>query len=737
MKKMALFLAVIMVLGALTSCVKISINKEKEQLEPIAEEVPSIEKHDTGYLDKYNDVVDVEYSPLSIAPEVRDYTIAPDLSNVANIKAFGEFTEEQKEALVNNGFFIAPTSIDSSESEFAMDLSQQLFYVYESNEYKNIPSFVTTDSVLHMYHIFYDNFLKSLEEQVLHEKLVAMTKGLLAESINQYELLNDGQVKDLALKNCALFGTELLVLKEALPENMPEKAAETAGEEFSKIQNEAAGISEITGLMVDYSQFKPRGHYTKSEKLQEYFKGVMLFGQMGYFTKDDEGIREDLVGMSFLMTDAVYKNKELYKLWSDIFEPINFLVEAADDLGPKEYAKVLYGIYGEKPDLDNVLDKKLISIAVKEIEALPGPEIADFKGHSFRLMPQRAVIDSTWMQRLLDVADPGKPSNRPIYSGLDIMAALGSETAKELQLNDENNKKWDLYPERLDEVINKVSTMEDKDWQKNLYRGWIWTIKELAQEFGEGYPKFMQNEAWRKKDLNSGMGSWMELKHDTVLYGKQPIAEAGGGGYREIPKAYVEPNIRVYEKLSWLIEFTKKNLESRQMLPEYLGDNLDRFKDIVDNLVIASDLELKNQPLTADLYDFLNFIGGSMERISLRFVNEESTYWSLLDEGDRDMAIAVDLMQVPENTWGLDPGEFLSVGVGNAHEIFVIYPVGDELQIGRGAVFSYREFLNGERITNEEWREKLKNEPKYGIPYWMEDSIYDVKSEIPYPEVNY
>lgn len=36
------------------------------------------------------------------------------------------------------------------------------------------------------------------------------------------------------------------------------------------------------------------------------------------------------------------------------------------------------------------------------------------------------------------------------------------------------------------------------------------------------------------------LGSWSELKHDTILYAKQGMAEMGGGP-PELLKGYVEP----------------------------------------------------------------------------------------------------------------------------------------------------------------------------------------------------
>jgi hypothetical protein len=51
----------------------------------------------------------------------------------------------------------------------------------------------------------------------------------------------------------------------------------------------------------------------------------------------------------------------------------------------------------------------------------------------------------------------------------------------------------------------------------------------------------------------------------------------------------------------------------------------------------------------------------------------------------------------------------LEEGVGHANELYVIYPLGGKLLLGRGAVFSYHEFTVpvGERMTDEEWQQRL------------------------------
>lgn len=55
--------------------------------------------------------------------------------------------------------------------------------------------------------------------------------------------------------------------------------------------------------------------------------------------------------------------------------------------------------------------------------------------------------------------------------------------------------------------------------------------------------------AWQRKMLQTQHASWSELRHDTLLYGKQSYTAIPSCGY---PDGYVEPYPALYEKLEAL-----------------------------------------------------------------------------------------------------------------------------------------------------------------------------------------
>jgi hypothetical protein len=105
-------------------------------------------------------------SSLDFTPSLTPFTIAEDLSNVKNYNSshpfFQALTEEAIDLLVQNGFVVIPSDYP------------QIYNIYTDNEDAGVPNFVTTDAVLHAYHILYDNVLRCVEGDHLESMLLAL-----------------------------------------------------------------------------------------------------------------------------------------------------------------------------------------------------------------------------------------------------------------------------------------------------------------------------------------------------------------------------------------------------------------------------------------------------------------------------------------------------------------------------------------------------------------------------------
>jgi len=656
------------------------------------------------------------YEPVSYEKKAAPYSVKPDLSNIENLDQFGGFTDAQKEMLKNNLFVVTQSD------------QVQLFHIYEQNEYKLIPSFITVDSVLQVYHIFFDYSLRTLEAETLLADLEVLTGSMLEKSIYLYNTVNNPEIKNAAVKNVAYFLVAQKALELDPPENVPGDAEKIAESEYRKVL-EAPGFleSEIAGCDVDYSQFTVRGHYTRNHDFERYFRAMMWYGLVPSPLSDKEGkMDNESIVRSLLITYSVFlpseREEQDIDLWENIYDPTVFYVGKADDLTIYDYMDLLIKVYGKTPDPDSFADREKLGEFYEQAKNLRSPGIQTAfltvdspSGKQFRFMGQRYIPDSEILQRLVN------PPVRNMPSGLDVMAVLGSKEAYNHLINAEKvTEIWPEYPEQFLKVKEKFEGLSQDVWQSNMYYGWLWTLKPLLCDFSEGYPSFMNKPAWKYKSLNTALASWAELRHDTILYGKQSGAECGGDWPPPVVKSYVEPNIEVYERLLWLTRYSKENLLQKGILPDNMHEKLSQFEDLLVFLINCSVKELRNEELTVDEYNTLLIYGGTLEWLTLSMAEGP-----ILSETDRNMAVIADVHTVP--------GSYLEAGVGPASEIFVVVPIGGKLYLTRGAVFSYYEFVSDRRLTDEQWQKLFKDSTAPSQPIWTDEYNEGRKDEIPVP----
>ena len=218
----------------------------------------------------------------------------------------------------------------------------------------------------------------------------------------------------------------------------------------------------------------------------------------------------------------------------------------------------------------------------------------------------------------------------------------------------------------------------------------------------------MLSPAWQDKSLVTTLASWTELRHDTILYGKQSTAECGDGEEPPPPpKSYVEPEPEVYARLLWLTKTTAAGLRSRGLLDQDRISDFQGVENLLQFLLNCSLKELRGQELTRDEYYQLKGYGAELERLTLSLVSTGGyppNSWSqITSKADKDMALVADV-----HTDGYAK-EVLEEGVGRAVELWVVVPVGGKLWLARGAAFSHYEFRQpmSSRLTDEQWQQRV------------------------------
>jgi hypothetical protein len=644
-------------------------------------------------------------APVQVQPAVEPYTVEPGLANITNKDMF-ELSPAAQDLLVKNGFVVVPN-----------DFVKEYFGLYEMNRYQPVPLFITTDSVLHNYHLFFNHLLRVVETGELAPELKILSRAMLDQTLRQYTALRGTEWENAAKRNAGFFAVacKLLDPETPVPAAVKDEVAEELalieahqGIAVSPLMNPGGNRGAATALKEDYSQYVPRGHYDRSDLLQAYFKTMMWYGRLT-FRLDNEDETKSAALIALALDDA--NNRQH---WERIYTTTNFFVGRSDDITYHRLKDLFIKSYGAMPSLQALTDTPDQWNAFREAARALEPPALNQEIKGFRFMGQRFTLDADIFQRLIyrEVKENPQGQFRMLPKGLDIPAVFGSAEAYAI-LEAAGETAYRDYPENMNRLQERLAGLDADTWIQNLYWGWLHTLKTLIGEKPEGYPSFMRNQAWTRKELNTFLGSWTELKHDTVLYAKQVYAEAGGGGGDVDDRGYVEPNPHLYARLAALVRMTEEGLAARDLLNERDRASLERMEQMVLTLKTIAEKELSNNPLTDEEYDFIRFYGGQLEHFwleALRDVGVEHRSACF----DRPAALVADVATDPAG------GRVLEEATGPVFHIYAAVPVDGKLRLAVGGVYSYYEFpwpLN-DRLTDKKWHEMINNDRTPPLPAW-------------------
>lgn len=619
------------------------------------------------------------------------YAIEPDLSNVQNLWQFS-LDEEMKEKLAEKGFVVSGNAGD------------EFFEIYGMNQYQRIPSFVTVDSMIHTYHLYFSYLQKQIERNILSDQLIQLSRRMLDRSREQYELLKGSEWEAAAARNVAFFTVGASLQDEGTA--VHEDAVQVVQRELDNIrQADTIRESALTGCMEDYRQYIPRGYYEGDEWLEGYFRAMMWYGRMHFEQKT-----EDLNRSALLMTLALSDDGEASELWEGIYAVTSFFAGYSGEPGVCEYRESMQAVYGEGITAEGLMGntdafERFCRQTAKGAESLSSSvPIQDEEKESipgFRFMGQGFTIDAAIMQQL--VYSNGKEDSvgnrRMLPDVLDVPAALGSDVALGI-LEESGETDYAGYSEKMEELRRGLAMENAAMWSDSLYACWLNTLRPLLWTKGEGYPVFMQSEAWQKKNLECFAGSVTEMKHDAVLYAGQVVS--GMGGEQDVREAddrgYVEPEPLVYARLADLARMTSQGLQEYDMLALEEQEKLAVLAEFAGRLQTISEKELRDEILSAEEYDFIREYGGRIEyfwRETVKAGREQE--W--IAAGEYPAALVVDMAVSPDGT-------VLKAAIGAPSEIYAVVQVDGIVKLARGSVYSFYQFpwSMDDRLTDTEWR---------------------------------
>ncbi len=662
-----------------------------------------------------------------------------ELGEVVNLNSF-RLSSAAQEKLAEQGFVILPSQ------------EEEIFQIYQDAKRRGESILVTSDLLLHTSHILFDYMLRSVEVEKLNKELRDLTEAMFKGSLRQYEEAKGKGVREAALANVAFFGVaaRLLGLDVELP---PAILPQVEGELRLISAHKGFSYSPIFDYLEDYSQYLPRGHYTRSQLFKHYFQAMMWYGRICFWLEpgksilagqvDAKGKGRSLTRQAILICTLLNETRGARKSWERVYRPTVFFVGKTDDLDVDDYTKLIRDVYGDRFSIDALTDTKQLDDFIKRARALRKPQIistlvedveAARKGaaqitQGFRFMGQRFIPDSYILQNLVynkvvGYTGDGHPftmeltpmgPQRCFPRGLDVMAVLGSWCALEI-LKEEGDTEYRNYDQMLNSLRREFAHLDEETWEENLYWSWFSCLRWLVGRKHNGYPPFMGTKAWTLKELNTALGSWAELRHDTILYAKQSYTV---GATAVLPRAkptkgYVEPYPKLYERIRALITQLREGLSSQGLLPEGTFGKLQQFEELLSSLTTISQKELQGKTLSDEEYRLIWDIGSKLEGI-IRFSPELMK--KITSGTDRKMAVVADVHT------DVNSQQVLEEGVGNPSIIYLIAQVEGKPTLTKGGVFSYYEFKQPmqDRLTDEGWQELLAKRQGPNPPKWANE----------------
>jgi Protein of unknown function (DUF3160) len=430
--------------------------------------------------------------------------------------------------------------------------------------------------------------------------------------------------------------------------------------------------SPVFGKPFNFTELDPRGYYTATMEMQQYFKAVH------YLTTAAAAI--DATPLNALPEDVKAKALQWIAAYTSFIAPGRSpLVWSSGTFVPPAFA----------------------------MHPVTNPQIFPLSWGFDNEVLLSTVFHSEW-PAAEQITGPKGPRGLP--SGVDLAAALGSSYARSLLKTD-----LAAYP-ALGPVLDALHKRQPQAAaQPDLYDAWI---NALAVQWADDatFPGNAKDTLWNVKRVQTGLASWATLRHATVLVNERSTAECGEGGFEAIvlrpPRGYVEPDPKTFEAIASLFDqmeqVVAKSVNFTGDLPQDDPTGDKAAQPLRDGIIrrlqatasktrlfeAMAQKELQNQPLADSDYDEILHVGAVAEHDFL--------VYNSLASADLALSTPDPIMKIADVAGG---GEvpYLEAAVGSPLEWDQVVPYFGRREIVKGSVYSYYEFPSATPLTDVAW----------------------------------
>jgi hypothetical protein len=645
----------------------------------------------------------------------------------------------------------------------------------------DLPVFISADSVLHAWHFTYQRLMAELEETHLVFTLRRLLDGMavalnaLPDGVRNGPLASSVADADyfLAVGRSLLQGGPVATV--LAPDPHVQRTLEAI--RASQLHSTPPGFPMFGGSrLVDFSQYAVRGYYSRSPTLSRYFQAYMWTARADLRVLDLEDPAQSRRELgTAIVLNHLLKESGLVETWRELDAVIRLFVGRTDAMNFAQLEGLL-AVAGINSLLDITSEDHVVDLQSRILAGDLGQQWIPADVHlaplgveqaqlprAFVFTGQRFIADGWAMaqvtyDRILWPSETGsgvsvEKARRRVPSALDVAygvlgnRAVGWEIARRMLQPPTADDFRDGYPyaHNLTAVAATFDRLQPHAWTDTLYTRWLAALRVLSRPTaGPEYPQAMRTRAWALRTLNTQLASYTELKHDTLLYGKQPYA---ANYLCEYPAGFVEPIPEFWRHMRDMAEAAAAGLESLSPPPRQIpvapngvtnlveGRELHNariehcriFAGHMETLARMAEKELRQEPFTEAEVMFIRTMLNADAGYGLQL---DGWYADLYFEdysvqpffgpggptdGDdnganRWDALVADIFTAPPDL-GDARGGVLHVGTGNVDLLLIAVDNGPDRMIYGGPLLSHYEFLipgpELQRLTDEAWKNRV------------------------------
>ncbi len=520
--------------------------------------------------------------------------------HAARVEAHLGFTEDERSMLSRNGFVVLARKPVHSYVAAYHDIFQE-----------QLPLYVTADSILHAVFRSEDALLEGIERSELKKRVVELVTRLRA-ALRKVPRSEAAEDVDLYLSVAARLSDTSN--GNAPPQSAFGKADAEANELVAKMER-AGGVETIEMYgrerAIDFAKYTPVGHYAGFRP--DDYAGMATtppsLSQGGYFRTMTWLSRHEWN----LVSRGCQSSTPVENACSSAETPREaraalLLADLVDLAGARpllERFETVYATFGGvRDDVPIASMKGLLGTKAKTPDALkvaigegykrfavthPMPA---FSGDHQGKLPAIATLLGARVAPDLDPVGSVMRSVYPAPLTANVFGALlghdpGLRGAPRLQGHGEALA---LAP-KLREASTKGAS---------LYDAWMNAVLALGAPAEGAVPSFWKTTAHANLRMNSALVGYGQIRHNFVLMSGSSYDSYGC----EIPDAYVEPHLAVYEAL---LKYAERGKALAGRDAETLG-YFTRTAEVLNALISITKHELEGKALTSDETRYLGMV---------------------------------------------------------------------------------------------------------------------------------